>query len=214
MEFAAAAGTSNLGLHAGPPYYFPHWRFAGGHLQRLMMYGVGLTVAPQRNLEGLAQLTYLNLTCVVVDDGSFANILSTCGVLITVYLQKCQQLVHVNISHARLRLLDVRKCRNLKSITIQSSTLIQLVYKGHKVDIKYSHTPAIVKLNILLCMANECPLDCVGGVGALPIPKQLFLEFPLPLHAATCTNCLCRCPFPVDAVKRWSLQLWIANILA
>jgi hypothetical protein len=154
MEFAAAAGTSNLGLltnnhcseHAGPPYYFPHWRFAGGHLQRLMMYGVGLTVAPQRNLEGLAQLTYLNLTCVVVDDGSFANILSTCGVLITVYLQKCQQLVHVNMSHARLRLLDVGKCRNLKSITIQSKhpdpVGVQRSQSRHQVQPHASHREA------------------------------------------------------------------------
>jgi len=37
-------------------------------------------------------------------------------------------------------------------------------------------------------MANECPLDCVGSAGALPNLKQLFLEFPSPLHAATCTQ--------------------------
>jgi hypothetical protein len=63
MEFAAAAGTWALGFslinnhcskHAAPPYDFPHWRFAGGHLQILILCNVGLTVAPQRNLEGLA----------------------------------------------------------------------------------------------------------------------------------------------------------------
>ena len=197
MEFAAAAGTSILGFlltnnrcseHAGPPYNFPHWQFAGSHLQRLMLCGVSLTVAPQRNLEGLARLTYLNLTCVAVDDGSFASILSTCGALTALCLQECQQLVRMNMSHTRLRLLDVGKCRNLNSITINSSTLIELVYKGHRVDIKYSHTPAIVKLKILLCIADECPLDCVGGAGALPSLEQLFLEFPSPLHAATCTQ--------------------------
>jgi hypothetical protein len=197
MEFVAAAGTRHLGFslannycseHAGPHYDFPHWRFTGGHLQRLFLCCVGLNMAPQRNLEGLAQLTDLNLTCVAVDDSGVANILSTCGALITLYLQQCQQLVHVNMSHARLRVFDIRKCDNLKSITIQSSTLTQLVYKGHKIDIKYSHTPAIVKLRILFCMENECPLDCVGSAGALPNLKQLFLEFPSPLHAATCTQ--------------------------
>ncbi|KAK8458899.1 hypothetical protein SEVIR_2G035900v4 [Setaria viridis] len=198
MEFAASAGTKELHLSlangehpaAGgpPPYDFPHWRFAAaGRLRSLLLCDVSLAAAApaaQRSFEGLARLTRLGLTRVAVDDAGVASVLSACAALTVLELSKCRQLVHVAASHDGLLVLRVRSCGGLKSVAVASSTLLELAYTGHKVDIVCRRTPAMVRL--VLYVTNGCPLDCVatgGGGAALPNLRQLFLQFPSPLHA-------------------------------
>ncbi|KAF8732293.1 hypothetical protein HU200_016273 [Digitaria exilis] len=169
VEFAASSRTQelHLSLAAGGehPYDFPHWRFAGGgRLRRLVLSDVGLDVITAQQqlgaLEGLPQLTQLHLTRVAVDDAGVASILAACAALTVLELNECHRLVHVAASHDGLRVLNV----------------------GHKVDIKYLHTPTVVRLIIML--AKECPLGCVAiGGGAMPKLKRLFLQFPSPLEA-------------------------------
>ncbi|KAF8714071.1 hypothetical protein HU200_028067 [Digitaria exilis] len=169
VEFAASSRTQELHLSLAAavehPYDFPHWHFAGGgRLRRLVLSDVGLDVITAQQqlgaLEGLAQLTQLHLTRVAVDDAGVASILAACAALTVLELKECHRLVHVAASHDGMRVLNV----------------------GHKVDIKYLHTPTVVRLIIML--AKECPLDCVAiGGGAMPKLKRLFLQFPSPLEA-------------------------------
>ncbi|CAN6296159.1 unnamed protein product [Urochloa humidicola] len=190
MEFAASARTLELHLSltgsspAPPPYYeFPHWLFAGGRLQRLLLCDVGLDVSSTRNLEGMARLTHLNLTRVTVDDAGVASVLAACAALAILELNECRQLVHVAASHGGLHVLSVRGCGGLKSVAVESSSLLELAYDGHKVDIDCRRAPAIVML--VLYMTNGCPVDCVAAGGsALPKLRQLCLQFPSPLISA------------------------------
>lgn len=183
VEFEASAGARELhlsiagGEHGEQPYDFPNWRFAGGgRLRRLVLSHVGL--AHQRGLEGLAQL---DLTRVAVDDATVTSILAACGALTVLELKECDRLVHVAASHHGLRVLNVDGCGSLESIAIESTTLLEFAYRGHKVDITYRHAPTVVRLIIVLLSPSECPLDCVDS---LPKLKQLFLQFPSPLHQA------------------------------
>ncbi|KAL6647825.1 hypothetical protein ACP70R_015262 [Stipagrostis hirtigluma subsp. patula] len=227
VAFAAAAGAPELHftLAAGkrrhatppPPYDFPHWRFAGAggsRLQILLLGNVRLAgAAQQRSLEGLAQLTYLSLTGVTVDDAGVADILSACDSLLIVELRDCPQLAHLTASHARLRVLDVDGCGGLKSVTIRSSSLLQLAYRGHKVDIKYDHAPAIAKLRVLFRKGSQCPLDCVGG--DLPELRHLFLQFPSPVHASCNRTFACLSKMVLLLMKTpWRERvLSVANLL-
>nr|CAB3455680.1 unnamed protein product [Digitaria exilis] len=191
VEFAASSRTQelHLSLAAGGehPYDFPHWRFAGGgRLRRLVLSDVGLDVITAQQqlgaLEGLPQLTQLHLTRVAVDDAGVASILAACAALTVLELNECHRLVHVAASHDGLRVLNVDGCGILESVAIESTTLLEFAYRGHKVDIKYLHTPTVVRLIIML--AKECPLGCVAiGGGAMPKLKRLFLQFPSPLEA-------------------------------
>ncbi|CAN6313740.1 unnamed protein product [Urochloa humidicola] len=195
MEFAASARTLELHLSLagsggeGPPpahYDFPHWRFAGGRLQRLLLCEVRLAAAAaaqgRRSLEGLARLTHLDLTRVAVDDAGVARVLAACAALTVLELNECRQLVDVAASHGTLLVLSVRGCGGLRSVAIESSSLLELSYDGHEVLIDCRRAPAIVRL--VLYMTTGCPLDCVGtGAGGLPKLRQIVLQFPRPLRS-------------------------------
>ncbi|KAL6880231.1 hypothetical protein ACP4OV_011796 [Aristida adscensionis] len=193
LHFSLAA-SSRRQRAAAPAYEFPHWRFAGGRLRRLVLGNVSLAAAappppPPRGLEGLAQLKLLTLTGVAVDDAGVASVLSACGALLGLELRECPQLAHLTAAHAGLVLLDVDSCGGLKSITLRSSRLHVLSYRGHRVDVDYTHAPSIAKLTVLFPDGNGCPLDCIGGGGGaaaafVPKLKHLFLQFPSPVNAA------------------------------
>ncbi|KAF8759337.1 hypothetical protein HU200_010378 [Digitaria exilis] len=169
VEFAASAGARELHLslaggdHVEQHYDFPHWRFAGGQLRRLVLSDVGLE--HQRGLDGLAQLTQLDLT-------------RHPRRLRGPHRPRAQ-----GVPPARPRgRLTGRPA--LESIAIESTTLLEFAYRGHKVGITYRHAPAVVRLIVMLvpASASECPLDCVASGAALPKLKQLFLQFPSPLQ--------------------------------
>ncbi|KAJ1269919.1 hypothetical protein BS78_06G014700 [Paspalum vaginatum] len=138
------------------------------------------TWASRRGLEGLA---HVELTRVAVDDAGVATILSACGALAVLALKECRQVVRVDASHDRLLLLDVDTCRSLTTITVRSRTLLELAYKGHRVDVHYCHAPALTRVKMVLC--NACPLDCVVAGAGARLPKKLFLQPPWPLHASS-----------------------------
>jgi hypothetical protein len=67
-----------------------------------------------------------------VDDAGVASVLSACAALTVLELSECRQLVHVAVAHDGFRILSVRSCGGLKSVAVESSTLLELAYTVHK----------------------------------------------------------------------------------
>ncbi|CAN6222417.1 unnamed protein product, partial [Urochloa humidicola] len=160
------------------PYKFPLKEFADMRdycrLRILFLSMCSLEMVPT-NLSGFSHLESLSLNCVSIVDEVFLNIASSCHALRELWLEKCNQLIHVRICNSQLLSMEVNDCKCLININIHAKRLKQFSYMGHKVDIEYECAPVLSELNVHFVKRNECPLDCIGTFPAL---QTLTVQFP------------------------------------
>ncbi|TVU07316.1 hypothetical protein EJB05_47366 [Eragrostis curvula] len=168
--------TENSELYNFPLKHFADMR--GCRLRELYLCKCSLETVPTK-LNGFSCLATLFLNRVQVVDEVLLNITSSLCAFRFLRLKRCNKLINLRISHAKLVVMDVYRCWGLFNISIHAEKLEYLSYEGNEVFIKYECAPILRELHALFKVDNQFPVDFMGEFPNLEI---LTLQFPSRLY--------------------------------